>query len=89
LAEVPGKIFFQGWRAGGRGGVKVESASGQVKFWMRGGSIQKYEYTVRGTLDSEGIKKEVERNTTVEFVQEDVTKIVLPEKAREKLGIKN
>jgi len=76
-------------RGGGGGGGQAPAptnASGTVKFWLKDGTVSKYEFHVKGTVQGRGGEQQVDRTTTVEIKDVGTTKIDLPAAAKTKLG---
>lgn len=74
---------------GGRGGQPAaapKNASGTVKFWVKDGTISKYELHVKGTVTGRNGEVEVDRTTTTEIKNVGSTKVELPAEAKKKLG---
>ena len=72
----------------GRRAAAAQEAKGSVKFWVKGGLVTKYEFTVKGKMTAGEEKKEVDvsRTITVEFKEVGSTKLTLPEEATKKLS---
>ncbi len=63
-------------RFGGRdGGPTISDAKGSVKFWLKEGTLAKYEFSVFGVMDFNGNDFEIDRVTTVEIKNVGTTKI--------------
>lgn len=75
----------RGGRAGGEAPPPPENAKGSVKFWVKDGSLAKYEYNVQGTMSFGGNDMEINRTTTVEIKDVGATKVEVPEDAKKKL----
>ena len=75
---------------GGRGGngPEVSGAKGSVKFWIKDGTLAKYETKVKGTVSFNGNDRDVDRTTTIEIKDIGSTKISVPEEAQKKLESK-
>ncbi len=71
----------------GRGGngPEIKDASGAVKYWLKDGSLAKYEYKVKGTINFNGEDRPVDRTTTVEISNVGSTKVNVPESAAKKM----
>ena len=87
---VAARLFpFGGGRRGGAGGGEAppppENAKGSVKFWVKDGSLAKYQYNVQGTMSFGGNDIEINRTTTVEIKDVGTTKVEVPEEAKKKL----
>ena len=68
------------------GGATVSNAKGEVKFWIKDGTLAKYEFKVTGKVSFDGNDRDVERTTTVEIKDVGTTKIEVPEAAQKKLS---
>jgi hypothetical protein len=66
-------------------GFATSGVSGTAKFWVKDGSLAKYEYRIKGSLKLHGIDRLVDRSTLVEIRDVGTTKIELPAEAKEKL----
>lgn len=87
---VGARLFpFGGGRRGGAGGGEApplpENAQGNVKFWIKDGSLAKYEYNVQGTMSFGENNIEINRTTTVEIKDVGTTKVEVPDEAKKKL----
>ena len=78
-------LSFRGRRGGG-GGPDVSNAKGSVKFWVKDGTLSKYEYKVSGTVSFNGNDRDVDRTTTVEIKDIGSTKVEVSDDARKKLS---
>jgi hypothetical protein len=72
-------------RAGGEE-PKVSNPQGSVKFWMKDGTLTKYEFKLKGTVSFNGNEFENDRTTTVEIRDVGATKLNIPEPAQKKLS---
>lgn len=72
----------------GRGGTgpEIKSAAGDVKYWVKDGTLTKYEFHVKGTINFNGEDRDIDRTTTVEITNVGSTKVNIPEAARKKLS---
>jgi hypothetical protein len=86
LTEESAKTFlsFRG-RAGGDGPT-VTNPKGSVKFWLKDGALEKFEFKVQGKVDFNGNEMDVDRATTVEIKDVGTTKVEVPEEAKKKLS---
>ena len=78
-------VFTLGRRAGAAG---PPDAKGSVKFWIKDGTLSKFEYQVQGTMkrpDSDEETK-INRTTTVEIKEIGTTKVTLPDEVKKKLS---
>ena len=71
---------------GGGDGPEVSNPKGTVKFWVKDGSLTKYQFKVQGTVSFGGNDREVDRTTTVEIKDVGTTKVEVPEGAKKKLS---
>lgn len=73
---------------GRRGGPPpaTSNAKGSVKFWIKDGTITKFESRISGKRDFNGEEREIERNTTVEVKDVGATKVNVPDDAKKKLS---
>lgn len=72
---------------GGRGGnnaPEISNAKGNVKFWLKNGTVAKIVYHVKGTISFNGNDRDVDRTTTVEIKDVGSTKVEVPEEAKKK-----
>ena len=71
----------------GRRAAAAPSAEGAVKFWVKDGTLSKYEFVVKGKIVVGEEKKEIEvsRTATVEIKDVGTATISLPDEARKKL----
>src|SRR5437763_466118 len=74
-----------GGGGGGRRGPEVTCAKGHAKFWVKDGMLNKYEYTVSGSVNFNGNDQEINRTTKVEISDVGSTKVNIPEEAKKKL----
>jgi hypothetical protein len=63
----------------------VSEAKGSVKFWLKDGTLSKYETKVSGKINFNGNERDVDRTTTVEIKDVGTTKVEVPEEAKKKL----
>ena len=70
----------------GGGSPPVSNAKGSVKFWLKEGALQKYEFKVKGLINFGGNEVDVDRATTVEIKEVGTTKVEVPEDAKKKLS---
>ncbi len=72
---------------GGRrgGGPTITNPSGSVKFWLKDGVLNKYEFKVKGTMSFNGNDIDVDRDTTVEIKDVGTTKMDAPDEAKKLL----
>jgi len=65
---------------------KVSNTSGSMKFWMKDGTLTKFEFKLKGTITFNGNDFENERSTTVEIKEAGSTKVEVPAEAKQKLS---
>jgi len=66
---------------GGDNRPEISGAKGSIKFWVKDGSLAKYEYKVQGTLSLNGNDRDVDRTHTTEISEVGTTKATVPEGA--------
>jgi hypothetical protein len=69
----------------GTEGPAVTNAKGSVKFWVKDGVLDKYEFKVKGTMSFNGEDRDIDRDTTVEIKNVGTTKVTIPDDAKKKL----
>jgi len=67
------------------GSLEVSGAKWSVKFWLKDGSISKYESSMSGTAKYDGDDHEVNLKNTVLIKDVGTTKVTVPEEAAKKL----
>jgi hypothetical protein len=72
-------------RNGGRKEAKAVRAN--VTLWTKDNVVTKYEVRLTGKIDIDGKETEVVRTRTIEIKDIGTTKVDVPEKARQKLGL--
>ena len=70
----------------GRANAEATGSKGSVKFWVKDGTLSKYEYNLQGTQTFNNNEREVNRTTTVEIKDVGKTKVEIPEEAKKKLS---
>ena len=71
----------------GRRGGEPKNASGDVRFWLKDGALQKYAlHTVSTISRQDGEEMTINRTTTVEFREVGTAKVEVPEAAKQKLS---
>jgi hypothetical protein len=86
LTEAGAKSLLSFRRGRGNGnGPDISNAKGSVKFWVKDGTLTKYESKVQGTVSFNGNDRDVDRTTTVEIKDVGTTKVEVPEGAKKKL----
>jgi hypothetical protein len=76
------KLIF---RRGG-GDATVANPKGSVKFWVKDGTLTKYEFKLKGTVTWNGNDFDNDRDTTVEIKDVGTTKLEVPDEAKKKLS---
>ena len=56
-----------------------------MKFWIKDGTLTKYEFNVQGKVTAGDRDTDVNRTTTVEIKDAGTTKLEVPAEAKEKL----
>jgi hypothetical protein len=74
------------FRPRGGDGPAVTDPKGSVKFWIKDGSLAKYEFKVTGKVSFNGNDFDVDRATTIEVKDVGTTKLTPPEEAKKKLN---
>jgi hypothetical protein len=82
--------FRGGGRRGGAGGngPDISNAKGSVKFWIKDGTLAKYEFKVTGAMSFNGNDMDIDRDTTVEITDVGTTKVTVPADAQKILDAK-
>jgi len=72
----------------GRGGngPEVSEAKGSAKFWIKDGTLSKFEFKVQGHVEFNGNGRDVNRTTTVEIKDIGSTKVEVPDDAKKKVS---
>lgn len=78
-------LAFGGRRGDNSNGPQISDPKGSVKFWVKDGTLVKYEINVQGKVSFNGNDRELNRTTTVEFKDLGSTKVEVPEEAKSKL----
>jgi hypothetical protein len=63
-------------------GPTVSNAKGSVKFWLKDGRLEKYEFKLQGIVNFGGNNVDVDRTTTVEIREIGKTKVQVSEEAK-------
>jgi hypothetical protein len=86
LTEDAAKDFISfGGRRTGKA-PEPKNAKGSVKFWLKDGTLTKYELKLSGTVNFNGDDRDIDRTTTVEIKDVGATKVEVPEEAKKKLS---
>jgi hypothetical protein len=80
LTEEAAKALLRFRRAGDA--PAATGARGAVKFWLKDGSLAKYEYQVQGAINVNGNNVNLDRTTTVEIKDVGATKLNVADQAR-------
>lgn len=80
------ELLSFGPRRDGGDGPAVSNAKGSAKFWVKDGTLSKYEFKVQGTISFNGNDRDIERTTTVEVKDIGSTKITVPDEAKKKIS---
>jgi hypothetical protein len=78
-------MTFGGRRPGGQAPA-VSNAKGSVKFWIKDGTLTKYQFNVKGVVNRNGEDVDVDRTTTVEIKDVGTTTITVPDEAKNKMS---
>jgi hypothetical protein len=78
-------LTFGGGRRGGNPPPAPTGAKGSVKFWVKDGTVTKYEIKVQGKVSFGGEDRDMERTTTIEIKDVGTTKLDVPDDAKKKL----
>ena len=78
-------LMMFGGRGRGGNGPDISGAKASVKFWLKDGSLAKYETKVKGSISFNGNDRDVDRTTTVEIKDVGSTKIAVPQEAEKKM----
>ena len=66
---------------GGGAGPDISNAKGSVKFWIKDGTLTKYEFKVTGAMSFNGNDMDIDRDTTVKITDIGTTKVTVPAEA--------
>jgi hypothetical protein len=83
-ADAIKEMLKFGKQAAGNG-LDINGAKGSVKFWLKDGTLAKYEYSVQGTVTFKGNDRDVDLKNTVVMKDVGTTKVTVPEGAAKKL----
>ena len=74
-------------RRGRRGGGEPKDAKGDVRFWLKDGTLQKYALHTQSTMSTpDGQEMAIGRTTTVVFSDVGTAKLEIPDAAKQKLA---
>jgi hypothetical protein len=85
LTEDGAKTLMSFRRRGNGGGPTITNPKGSVKFWIKDGTLVKYQYHVTGSMSFNGNDFDVDRTTTVEIKDVNTTKITVSDDVKKKL----
>jgi hypothetical protein len=85
LTEEAAKELLMYRTRPGPNGPQLSSVQGSAKFWLKDGVLSKYEFTLRGTVSSNGNERELNRTQITEIKDIGTTKVNIPEEAAKKL----
>jgi hypothetical protein len=78
-------LTFGGRPGGNNNAPQISDPKGTVKFWIKEGTLIKYEVNTQGKITFNNNDREINRTTTVEFKDVGSTKVEVPEDAKKKL----
>jgi hypothetical protein len=87
MTEAGAKTLLT-FRRGGGDAPEISDAKGSMKFWIKDGSLAKYEFKVTGKVTYNGNDRDVDRDTTVEIKDVGATKVTVPDEAMKILSPK-
>lgn len=79
-------LLFGTRRREGQEAPKTTDAKGSVKFWIKDGTLTKYEIKVQGKVAAGERESEINRTLTVEIKDVGTTKLEVPAEAKPKLS---
>lgn len=86
LTEAGAKDLLSfGGRRGGNA-PEPKNAKGTVKFWVKDGTLSKYQTKLQGTMNFNGEDRDIDRTSTVEIKDQGTTKVEIPEAAQKKMS---
>jgi hypothetical protein len=85
LTEAGAKALQSFRRSGTNAGPVVSDAKGSVTFWLKDGTLTKYEVKLKGRIKVGDDEFPNDRTTTVEIKDVGTTKVEVPEEARKRL----
>ena len=85
LTEDGAKGLLMFGRRGGNA-PEAKNAKGSVKFWVKDGTLSKYELKLQGTVNFNGEDRDIDRTTTTEIKDVGTTKVEVPDDAKKKIG---
>lgn len=78
------ELLSRGFRRPGGEAPTPTDPKGSVKFWIKDGVVNKYEYKVQASMSFNGNDITIDRTTTVEIKDIGSTKVEVPEEAKKK-----
>jgi hypothetical protein len=86
LTEEGAKEMMSFRRRNGGEAPTVSDAKGSVKFWVKDGTLTKYEFKVKGKMSFNGNDIDQDRTTTVVIKDVGTTKVNVPDEAKKKIS---
>jgi hypothetical protein len=86
LTDEGAKQLLSFRRRNGGDAPTVSDAKGSVKFWVKDGTLSKYEFKVKGKMSFNGNDIDQDRTTTVVIKDVGTTKVTVPDEAKKKLS---
>lgn len=87
LTEDGAKAFVSPFPARGGGeGPDIAGAKGSVKFWVKDGTLSKYEMNVQGKMSFGDNEIQMDRTATVDVKDVGTTKVTIPDAAKKKVS---
>jgi hypothetical protein len=86
LTEEGAKEILSFRRRNGGDAPTVSDAKGSVKFWVKDGTLTKYEFKVTGKMSFNGNDIDMDRTTTVVIKDVGTTKVTVPDEAKKKVS---
>lgn len=83
--DTANELFFFHIRPDANG-PQLTEGKGSIKIWVKDGLISKYEYSIQGTVSSDGNDHQMKRTYTVEIKDVGTTKVAIPDDASKKLN---
>jgi hypothetical protein len=86
LTEAGAKELLSfGFRRGSNA-PEPKNAKGSVKFWLKDGTLSKYQLNLQGTVNFNGEDRDIDRTTTYQIKDVGTTNVDIPEAAKKKLS---
>jgi hypothetical protein len=86
LTEEGAKSFMSFGGRGGANAPEISGAKGSAKFWVKDGTLTKFEYRVQGKMTFNNNERDIDRTVTTEIKDIGSTKLDIPEEAKKKIG---